>query len=190
VPKIVQEKSYNGAQAKTERLGLAPLMAELRSIVEGFDLRVREVKDANGGAAVRKMLDQRFGELPDWNTKVSGDIDWRKCTVINGTRVCIGVEVQFSARSDLLVIDLIHLRKAIDQGEIDVGILVVPSDTLGRYLTDRAPKFADAVRHITEARVESLPLVVIALEHDGPGPALAKQVKADRVKVKGNLTET
>jgi hypothetical protein len=41
------------------------------------------------------------------------------------------VEIQFSARSDLVVIDLIHLRKAIVQGKIDIGVLVVPSDRLG-----------------------------------------------------------
>jgi hypothetical protein len=87
------------------------------------------------------------------------------------------VEIQFSARSDLVVIDLIHLRKAIVQGKIDIGVLVVPSDRLGGFLTDRGPKMADAKRHVVEARVEDLPLVLISLEHDGSGPALAKQLK-------------
>jgi hypothetical protein len=59
---------------------------------------------------------------------MSGAIDWQKCLIINGIRICIGVEIQFSARSDLLGIDIIHLRQAIPAGEIDVGILVVPND--------------------------------------------------------------
>jgi len=69
------------------------------------------------------------------------------------------------------------LRKAINKGLIDVGVLVVPSDRLGGFLTDRAPKMADAKRHVEAARVEDLPLILIALEHDGPGPPLAKQKK-------------
>ena len=36
---------------------------------------------------------------------------------------------------------------------------------------------ADALKHVVEARVEDLPLIVIALGHDGAGPALAKQAK-------------
>jgi len=36
---------------------------------------------------------------------------------------------------------------------------------------------ADAKRHVVEAKVEDLPLILVSLEHDGPGPALAKQMK-------------
>jgi hypothetical protein len=36
---------------------------------------------------------------------------------------------------------------------------------------------AGARRHVREARADNLPLLLIALEHDGPGPALAKQAK-------------
>lgn len=41
---------------------------------------------------------------------------------------------------------------------------------------------SDAKRHMREARAEDLPLVLIALEHDGPGPALKKQAKRERKK--------
>lgn len=151
----------------------------------GFSLLVKEARDANGGAAVRKLVDVQFEQSGGWAKKQTGDVDWIKCKTINGTRVCVGVEVQFSARSDLIVIDLIHLRKALVRGLIDVGILVVPSDKLGIFLTDRGPKMADAKRHVVEAKVEDLPLILMAVEHDGPGPALAKQFKrtvAKRIK--------
>jgi hypothetical protein len=135
-----------------------------------------ESRDANGGAAVRELIDERFRCAPGWGKKQTG-VDWTKCAIVNGTRVCIGVEVQFWARSDLVVVDLIHLRKAIVLGHIDVGILVVPSDRLAIFLTDRGPNMAAAKRHVVEAKVEDLPLILIALEHDGPGEALAKRVK-------------
>ena len=85
-----------------------------------------------------------------------------------------------SARSDLIVIDVYHLLDALQKGAIDVAILVVPDDTLGKYLTDRGPKFSDAQRHIERVGADKFPLRVIALQHDGPGEALAKQFKSKR----------
>jgi hypothetical protein len=177
MPKIVEQKQYDGAEARIDRLGLTPLIEELRSILTGFTLLVKEETDANGGAAVRKLVDEEFKRRRGWEGKKTGGIDWIKCRLINGTRVCIGVEIQFSARSDLLVVDIIHLRRALREGSIDVGVLVVPSDRLGKFLTDRGPKMADGKRHVEEAHAQDLPLVLIAIEHDGPGEALAKQAK-------------
>jgi len=177
MPKIVEEEQYNGAAERIQRLGLASLLNEIRAIISNYQLLVKEERDANGGAAVRKLMDAQFQNADGWKKKQTGDVDWTKCRIVNGTRVCIGVEIQFSARSDLLAIDLIHLRKAIVRGHIDVGVLVVPSDKLGVFLTDRGPKMADAKRHVLEAKSEDLPLIIMAVEHDGPGPALAKQFK-------------
>lgn len=177
MPRIVEGQPYAGVRERIARLGLGPLLDELRSILQGFVLHVRESRDANGGTAVRRLIDERFQLTQGWAKKQSGDVDWTKCMTVNGTRVCVGVEVQFSARSDLVVVDSIHLRRALTEGRIDVAILVVPSDTLGLYLTDRGPKMADAKRHVREARADDLPLLVMAVEHDGPGPALAKQAK-------------
>jgi hypothetical protein len=104
-------------------------------------------------------------------------MDWIKCKVVNGTKVCIGVEVQVSARSDLLVMDMIHLNAAFRDGRIDVGVVIVPSDKLSKYLTDRAPCMSDARKHARAARLEDSSLVLVGIEHDGPGPPLAKQPK-------------
>ncbi len=175
MPRIVEEEFYNGARERLDRLGLTPVLDDLRAILTGFDLRVKEERDANGGAAVRRLIDQRF--TARWTKAQTGDVDWVTCRVVNGTRVCLGVEIQMSARSDLIVMDLVHLRRALVNGLIDVGVLVVPSDRLGVFLTDRAPRMSDAKRHVQEARADDLPLALLAIEHDGPGPALAKQRK-------------
>lgn len=177
MPKISEETPYNGASERIARLGLEQLVDEVRRLATAFPLLVKEERDSNGGAAVRKLLDAQFHDAGGWDKKASGGIDWIKCHTVNGTRVCVGVEVQFSARSDLLVIDVIHLRKAIVEGAIDLGILLVPDDRLSEFLTDRGPSLSDAIRHVHEARAEDLPLLIIALEHDGPGPALPKQRK-------------
>ena len=123
------------------------------------------------------MIDSQFGKFVGWTKITTGGVDWIKFIIVNGTKICLGVEVQFSARSDLLIIDISHLRKALTEGRIDVGIIVVPSDQLSRFLTDRGPSISDAKRHVHEARAEDFPLILIAVEHDGVGPPLAKQAK-------------
>jgi hypothetical protein len=177
MPQLVEEVYYDGAKERIERLGLAPLVAEIKSALSGFQLLVKEQVDSNGGAAVRKLIDEQFNKLGGWTRKVSGDIDWAKCKVVNGTRVCLGVEVQVSARSDLLVMDMIHLHSAFRDGRIDVGFVIVPSDKLSKFLTDRAPCMSDAKKPARAARLEDSSLVLFAIEHDGAGPPLAKQPK-------------
>ena len=177
MPRIVEELPYNGVLQRIERLGLAPIVEELRDIIQGFTLEIEERRDANGGAAVRKRLDARFAAADGWIKKQTGDVDWTKCRIVDGTRLCLGTEIQFSGRSDLIVVDLIHLRKALTAGRIDVAVLVVPSDRLGVFLTDRGPRMADAKRHVAAARADDLPLLLVGLEHDAPGRALPKQAK-------------
>lgn len=175
--KIVDESFFNGAKSKIERLGLGPLLQEVRDILAGIRLLVKEEKDSNGGAAVRKLIDRGFESQPEWTKTVTGGIDWQKCKQINGTRVCLGVEVQVSGRSDLIAVDLIHLKNAIVGGEMDIGMVIVPSDRLARFLTDRGPNRSETQRHLQLANAEQIPLIVLEVEHDGPGEALAKQPK-------------
>ena len=173
----MEEIPYNGVYERAQRLGLVHLLDELRKLLTNFALLVKEETDSNGGKRVRELIDSQFRSVDGW-VKGQSLIDWTKCITVNGTKLCVGVEIQVSGRSDSgLVMDIIHLRKALVAGYIDIGILVVPSDRLSVFLTDRGPSMADAQRHVREARAEDLPLILVSLEHDGPGPALAKQKK-------------
>jgi hypothetical protein len=175
--KIHEEKFYNGAKERIQRLGLTPY-ASLIQLIEATPLLLLEQKDSNSGAAVRRKLDHAIRASGGWTITVTGGIDWKKCVEHNGARVCLGVEIQVSARSDLVVLDLIHLRDAIESGEIDVGVIVVPSDKTAYFMTDRCPTYRETIRTIEDrSRFETLPLVVVAFEHDGPGDALPKQSK-------------
>lgn len=175
MPTIVAQEFFGGALERVHRLGLDPLWREMLEILTDFTLALEERRDANGAAEIRSLLDGRFEGAGDWRKKQSGDVDWTKCHSVNGTRVCIGVEVQFSGRSDLLIVDVVHLRDGLTAGQIDVGIIVVPSDRLAVFLTDRVARFSDAVKAVERARAQDLPLAVLGLEHDGPGPAFAKR---------------
>jgi len=75
------------------------------------------------------------------------------------------------------IADVTHLRKALTEGEIDVEIIVVPCDSLARFLTDRGSSMSTAKTQVHEARAEDHPLIKMALRHDGSGPPLAKQAK-------------
>lgn len=175
MPRITERAPFDGAMERIARLGLQSLWEELEEILTGFDLRVTEARHANGGAEIRSILDDRFRQAGGWTNRGAGGVDWTKCHAINGARVCLGVEIQLSARSDLLIVDVAHLRDDLAAGRIDAGIIVVPSNRLAVFLTDRVARFSDAVRAVERARAQDLPLAVLGLEHDGPGPPLAKR---------------
>jgi len=176
MPKIVNEKPYDGFERKVARLGLVGLIDEVKVLISQFDLLLLEERQKNSSAAVRRMLDARFAATPGWRKIQSGGIDWTKCTFHNGAEVCMGVELQVSARSDLLTNDLTHLMRAIERGDIDVGVIVVPSNDTAPFLTDRVPRFRDALDHVDRAKAQFSPLLILSIGHDGPGPALPKMV--------------
>jgi hypothetical protein len=166
---ISETRDYNGFAQKVERLGLGPLVAEASSTLS-FPLLVEERKHANGTRGLRRMIDDAFYQLGGWKIVKSGSIDWTKSGERGST---LGVEVQVSGRSDMLAVDIMHLKEKISAGEIDAGIIIVPDDTLSPFLTDRTPNLATAIKHI-EDRAKDLPIRVLAFRHDGPGPALGK----------------
>ena len=75
----LEEIAYDGFYEKTKRLGLSAILDEARQILAGFDLRVLEKKDSNGGAALRELIDERFLAASGWKKKQTGDVDWTKC---------------------------------------------------------------------------------------------------------------
>ena len=126
------------------------------------------------------LIDDSFTGKGGWVKITAGGMDWQKKLRYNQTYlVRMGVELQVSARSDLLVRDIVHLRNSIDQGEIEVGVIVVPSLKLQHYLPDRTPSIRDAKRYIEAEFREAMnyPLVLVAIEHDGPGEVLPKQAR-------------
>ena len=72
MPTISKEVPYNGAVERIRRLGLGELIYEVRQIITGFELRVKEEKDANGGAAVRKLIDASFSRAQNWTKQQVG----------------------------------------------------------------------------------------------------------------------
>jgi hypothetical protein len=178
--KINSITAYDGAENKMRRLGLEALVEEVKDIVQStrilLDERKREGSTSyNGAAAIRELLDETFRSSGAWESKQSGDVDWSKCKSVNGTRVCLGVEIQVSARSELLYKDILHLKTRIVSGDIDLGIIVVPSDYLQTLLPDRTPSVSYAKKVIIEQDANRLPIILIEIEHDGVGPPLAKK---------------
>ncbi len=177
MPKIAEIVFYDGAEEKVRRLGLNGLFEEIKEAVTAFRLIVKPECNANSGGVLRQMIDAQFRAIGGWTRRTAGDIDWRKCKIVNGTQVCIGVEVQVSARSDLVFRDVVHFRNQMAKGLIDVGVEILPSDALSYFLTDRAPAMSDGKRIMDEMRADDLPLVFFAIEHDATGHiALPKMI--------------
>ncbi|MBL7767491.1 MAG: hypothetical protein JNK20_00875 [Flavipsychrobacter sp.] len=176
--KITEIRYYDGSFQKITKLGLSALFLEIQQIFLETKIELEETKDANGAAVIRKLVDDEFSKKDEWSKISAGGIDWIKKFRYNRTLIAsIGVEVQLSARSDLLVRDLVHIRNAIQDGTIEVGVIVVPSDLLQRFLPDRTPSFKDALRIFEQEfpEAQSYPIILMAVEHDGAGKALSKQ---------------
>ena len=58
--KITDIKFYGGSRERITKLGLADLFIELQEILLETKVFLLEEKDANGGAEVRKLIDQSF----------------------------------------------------------------------------------------------------------------------------------
>jgi hypothetical protein len=170
VPIVSQTLDYNGFANKASRLGLDSLVAEAASTLSGFELRIEERKHANGTRGIRKSIDDRFAKIGSWVKVTVGGIDWTKQNQQGAT---VGVEVQVSGRSDMLAVDIMHLKEKLVDGVIDVGIIIVPDDSLSRFLTDRTPNLATAIKHV-QHRASDLPIRILAFRHDGIGTALVK----------------
>jgi hypothetical protein len=180
VPWIAGIVPYNAVVERIERLGLSAVLNEVGHILTDFNLTVAEQRDTNGGAEVRTRIDARF-RAAGWTKEErgTGDIDWIKRVVVDGTTLAVGVEVQVSGRGGgSHLSDLTHLATAITQeGRIDVAVMVVPTDRLAVYLTDRVEGISKVQQYVKAIKATDLPILVVAIEHDGPGPALPKQRK-------------
>ena len=176
--KITNIRFYDGARRKVCRLGMSDLFLEVEAIILDTKIYLLEEKEANGAAELRKRIDDQFRAVGGWTHQRTGGIDWKKRFRYNeAIVVTLGVEIQVSARSDLLIRDIVHLRNSLQKGEIDVGIIVVPDDRLQAFLPDRTPSFRDAIRYAEEefSEATTYPIVIISIEHDGPGDPLPKQ---------------
>ena len=170
MPIISSTIDYNGFLKKAERLGVLSIIGEATSTLTAFQLSVEEKKHANGTRGIRQTIDERFEQIGGWVKVTVGGIDWTKQNEQGAT---VGVEVQVSGRSDMLAVDIMHLKEKLVDGVIDVGLIIVPDDVLSRFLTDRTPNLATAVKHV-EHRAKDLPIRVLAFRHDGVGQALVK----------------
>lgn len=168
--KIAHMKFYGGAREKVCRLGLSHLFLELQEILINTKVLVLQEKQGNSAGVVRERIDASFKSWPDWKQKKTGGIDWTKRMRYNQSIVSrIGVEIQVSGRSDLLARDIVHIRNELQDGNIDVGVIVVPADAFEFYLTDRVANYSYAIQYAEQElrEAKTYPIIIIAIEHDG-----------------------
>ena len=176
--RITKMTSYGGGRQKISRLGLMGLFLEVEETLLSTRIILEESARVNSAAGIREAIDASFSAKMDWVRIKSGGIHLVKWVRYNQALIArLGVEIQVSAHSDLLIRDVVHLRNSLQKAEIDVGIIVVPDDRMQKFLPDRTPAFSDATRYIEVEFKEAttFPIVVLAIEHDGPGKAIPKK---------------
>lgn len=166
MPELIERAFFGGAKQKVNRLGLEYIWNELESVLTDFEVQRENRNNATDRLSLRKLLDERFRSLVAWEFKRRGY--WIGCHKIDGIRAYLGVRMQFfvTPESDRLLVDLHYLCNGIIEGQVDVGVLVVPSNN--SFPNRRVARYSDAVKAVERARACDLPLAVLALEHDGP----------------------
>ncbi|MGI9086337.1 MAG: hypothetical protein ACR2HH_01130 [Chthoniobacterales bacterium] len=176
--KITNLAFYGRGKDKIARLGLTDLFLQVQEIVFATHVTLQEFVRANGAAPIREKIHASFSSNKDWARIAAGGFHRGKHMRSNPPFAAIlDVKVQVSARSDLLIRDVVHLRNSLQKAEIDVGVIVVPDDRMQKFLPDRTPSFSDAIRYIEVEFKEAttFPIVVMAIEHDSPGKAMPKK---------------
>ncbi|MCX6261257.1 MAG: hypothetical protein NTY95_10560 [Bacteroidia bacterium] len=131
--KISKILYYGGARAKICRLGLSHLFLELQDILLSTQIYILREKQKNSAGVVRERIDYSFectnkditNNDDKWIKSSSGDIDWKRRYRFNTSIVpWIGVEIQVSARSDLLARDIVHIRNSLQESRIDMDLVL------------------------------------------------------------------
>ncbi len=164
---------FDGADALIDRLGLDELLAEVRNILTGFELLVEAEKATERSGDLRRTMDSALPVAGGWVRTTRSFVLFQAACNERPAASHLHRRRLRSQAERISFVDLIHCEIA-SQGAIDLSVLIVPSDKVGLYLTDRVARVSEAMRHIKMGRFEDMPFVLIAMEHDGPGPRLAK----------------
>ncbi len=161
---------YGKAQEAIQRLGLSPLVSQLLATIRKCKILILKKKEGNGAGDIAAKLVGILKKRKGWREgkKTEGEPDFIACIDYNGARTCLGVEIQISARSVQVYQDVVHLRTAIRERKIDVGLIVINSDEFAQYLPSRVANLREALKYIAQTiDPRDLPLVVIPIKHDG-----------------------
>ena len=175
----VRVKMFDGTARKVDRLELRGVLDELRRLVGRCGPLNRGITCADPGKMIRESV--QAGLLTaGWGKDRVGRGYWKKSLAIDAVEVSVGTRVQLNGRNglnvrDAMTVEVVGLAHKIASGAIDVGALVVAGDRLAMRLGRRVPSFSDTIEAVERCGMTDLPLIILALEHDGPGPPLPKR---------------
>ncbi len=137
--RITHELMYDGLERRIQRLHLGPVVEEVRQLLRNMRVVLSERPSSNSGATLRKLISWEFKEAVGWLKKTGRGADWRKFVKVGDARVCLAATIRVSGRSELIVSDLRRLCRLVRGGEIDAGMVIVPSDRLASFLKGGRP---------------------------------------------------
>jgi hypothetical protein len=169
---ITQELAYDGLERRIQRLRLGAVVEEVRQLLRNMRLVLYERPNSNSGAALRKLVFWEFREKVGWLKRTGRGAVWCKSVRVGDTTACLAATIRVSGRSELIVADLHRLCRLVRGGEIDAGVIIVPSDRLASFLKGGPPSLRNTLTVIEYSDTQGIPLLLMAVEHDGAGPPL------------------
>jgi hypothetical protein len=172
--RITQQLAYDGLERRIQRLHLVPVVEEVRQLLKNLRVVLDEWPNSNSDGMLRELITSEFRKGVGWFKQAGRRADWWKSVKIGDARACIGATIRVSGRSDLIVADLHRLCCVIRAGRVDAGVVIVPSDRLASFLRGGRPKLSETLTAIEYSDSHGIPLLVVAVEHDGTGPPLRR----------------
>ncbi len=154
---ITQEKAYCGALARIGRLGLAVYVDEVRQMLGGLAAVVLPSDlsaDYERYEVAQRALEGRLAECQQWKAAAPGL--WMRSHRAGDAEVCLGLTITLAGGTETRGIGII--RKAVYDGLIDVGVLVILGDEIGDRCDD-PPLLLTTRRRMIETVGERLPLL-------------------------------
>ena len=164
-----RERFFGGAKAKLNRLELGPTLAEVEQRLQKCVVLLTERDRKSNLVEFKRKLDDVIVIEEAKGGK------WIKTRAVSNVELRVEFRIRISSRREILYKDALHLRRRTESGDIDLGVIIVPSDNLRRCLPDRTPSSNYAARAISEMGADCSPIILIEIEHHGPGPAPTKR---------------
>lgn len=148
----VRKRFFDGADAKMDRLGLAPVLAAVE----------REIQ---WRAALLTGSDRPTDIIVLKTRRVKGGI-WTESRRIDGILLRIDVRMRVTSRREIFYKDALQLRHRLENGDVDLGVMVVPSMGLQRLFSRRISSACDAIEAIRAMDADRFPLILVEIEDE------------------------
>jgi hypothetical protein len=174
--KLTDLRFYGNARDAIFCSGLGGAFAEVIEVLLATHVEVEANAEANHAEVIGRSIDDRFRARRGWAAWPGGGPGWTKQSGWHPGPAPFGLQMEMVSRR-ALVTQIARLCHGLESGSLRLGALIVPGADLKGRLPDTPSDFSTAIQILDDAfDGQSLPVVVLGVEHDVLRSAQPKQL--------------